>query len=173
MEQVILDHLYGSTDHLYRSTDHLHRSTDHLHDSNSLTSLFGIFPNFIFENKNIISSKFSKYIQEFENITSSKIPNSRYRSLVNGKLEGYYLRFYPNGNIADIEKHHDNLLEGKSISWDNTGAIKTIKNYRKNLLNGVVKTRLYRINGYQDSIFRKGEEIIELRNYYQGEISNL
>lgn len=78
--------------------------------------------------------------------------------LKDGKLEGEYKMFYPNGKIKTKFYMENGKPSGLLQSYDETGRLDTEKNYKDGLLHGVAK--FYR-NGMQveEIVYENGNEV--------------
>lgn len=160
MEQVILDHLYygfqiPGIHNINRSNDHsyyefqipgvhnISRSNDHsYYEFNKIISLFGLYPNFVFEGTNLISGN-SKYTTEPDGEVI-KINVEKFKwvfHIINDKLQ-YYTEF------------KNNLLHGIDKLWFDNGILLSLMRYRNNLVHGM--TEYYSSEGI---INRKGNFI--------------
>ncbi|SHJ20131.1 Antitoxin component YwqK of the YwqJK toxin-antitoxin module [Mesonia phycicola] len=83
-----------------------------------------------------------------------------YSSVINGKLNGLYQSFYPNGKPYEIRNYKDGLSVGKHIGyWENTGNLKFEYNYNNQQKEGLQKS--WYANGDLAHIYNYKEDKLE------------
>lgn len=122
MEQVILDHF--CFDSRLIENQNMSRSNDH---TGNIISLFGKYPNFIFNKKKLESNN------SYYNNNGSVI--SVYSIFINKAKQGYSVKFYE-GRALGIDTYQNGLLFGKRRHWDDSGNKTLIENYEDDILIG-------------------------------------